>query len=145
MLVLASMVKVFIIEDDVMMAECLELATLNGLRKLQSSYPDKLATDNYSTYTVSKFTNIFDATQAINQSLPNLIILDILLSGPDGFSLLNELMTYNDTATIPIMVVSSLDLSQQNLAHYGVVRVFQKETMTPLQLSSAVQEILANA
>lgn len=139
------MVKAFIIEDDVMMAECLELATLNGLRKLQSSYPDKLATDNYSTYTVSKFTNIFDATQAINQSLPDLIILDILLSGPDGFSLLNELMTYNDTATIPIMVVSSLDLSQQNLAHYGVVRVFQKETMTPLQLSSAVQEILANA
>lgn len=139
------MVKAFIIEDDVMMAECLELATLNGLRKLQSSYPDKLATDNYSTYTVSKFTNIFDATQAINQSLPDLIILDILLSGPDGFSLLNELMTYNDTAAIPIMVVSSLDLSQQNLAHYGVVRVFQKETMTPLQLSSAVQEILANA
>ena len=145
MLVLASMVKVFIIEDDVMMAECLELATLNGLRKLQSSYPDKLATDNYSTYTVSKFTNIFDATQAINQSLPDLIILDILLSGPDGFSLLNELMTYNDTATIPIIVVSSLDLNQQNLAHYGVVRVFQKESMTPLQLSSAIQEILANA
>lgn len=139
------MVKVFIIEDDVMMAECLELATLNGLRKLQSSYPDKLATDNYSTYTVSKFTNIFDATQAINQSLPDLIILDILLSGPDGFSLLNELMTYNDTATIPIIVVSSLDLNQQNLAHYGVVRVFQKESMTPLQLSSAIQEILANA
>lgn len=139
------MVKVFIIEDDVMMTECLELATLNGLRKLQSSYPDKLATDNYSTYTVSKFTNIFDATQAINQSLPDLIILDILLSGPDGFSLLNELMTYNDTATIPIIVVSSLDLNQQNLAHYGVVRVFRKEIMTPLQLSSAVQEILANA
>lgn len=139
------MVKVFIIEDDVMMAECLELATLNGLQKLQSSYPDKLATDNYSTYTVSKFTNIFDATQAINQSLPDLIILDILLSGPDGFSLLNELMTYNDTATIPIIVVSSLDLNQQNLAHYGVVRVFQKESMTPLQLSSAIQEILANA
>ena len=139
------MVKVFIIEDDVMMAECLELATLNGLRKLQSSYPDKLATDNYSTYTVSKFTNIFDATQAINQSLPDLIILDILLSGPDGFSLLNELMTYNDTATIPIIVVSSLDLNQQNLAHYGVVRVFQKESMTPLQLSNTIQEILANA
>lgn len=139
------MVKVFIIEDDVMMAECLELATLNGLRKLQSSYPDKLATDNYSTYTVSKFTNIFDATQAINQSLPDLIILDILLSGPDGFSLLNELMTYNDTAAIPIIVVSSLDLNQQNLAHYGVVRVFQKESMTPLQLSNAIQEILANA
>ncbi len=139
------MVKVFIIEDDVMMTECLELATLNGLRKLQSSYPDKLATDNYSTYTVSKFTNIFDATQAINQSLPDLIILDILLSGPDGFSLLNELMTYNDTAAIPIIVVSSLDLNQQNLAHYGVVRVFRKEIMTPLQLSSAVQEILANA
>lgn len=139
------MAKVFIIEDDVMMAECLELATLNGLRKLQSSYPDELATDNYTPYTISKFTNIFDATQAINQSLPNLIILDILLSGPDGFSLLNELMTYNDTAAIPIMVVSSLDLSQQNLAHYGVMRVFQKETMTPLQLSSAVQEILANA
>lgn len=139
------MVKVFIIEDDVMMTECLELATLNGLRKLQSSYPDKLATDNYSTYTVSKFTNIFDATQAINQSLPDLIILDILLSGPDGFSLLNELMTYNDTAAIPIIVVSSLDLNQQNLAHYGVVRVFQKESMTPLQLSNAIQEILANA
>lgn len=139
------MVKVFIIEDDVMMAECLELATLNGLRKLQSSYPDKLATDNYSTYTVSKFTNIFDATQAINQSLPDLIILDILLSGPDGFSLLNELMTYNDTAVIPIILVSSLDLNQQNLAHYGVVRVFRKEVMTPLQLCSAVQEILANA
>lgn len=134
---LVKMARVYIIEDDSMMAECLELAARQCLPNAK--------THSRAEHVIKKFTNVFDAMPAINHNLPDLIILDILLSGPDGFSLLNELMTYHDTATIPIIIVSSLDLSTQDLSHYGVVCTFQKETMTPKQLSYAVKGALDRA
>ena len=44
-----------------------------------------------------------------------MIFLDILLTGPDGFTFLNELISYSDTAKIPIVIVSSLDFSGKDL------------------------------
>lgn len=131
------MARVFIIEDDTMMGECLELATRAGLQKVQNH--------SKTEHNIEKFTNIFDVMSVINSHLPDLIILDILLSGPDGFTLLNELMTYHDTAQIPVIIVSSLDLSDQDLSSYGVICTLQKETMMPQQLSAAIQGALNHA
>lgn len=124
------MKTIFLIEDDQIMSECIARA----IRKSQSE-PVELYT----------FTNSITAVQALNKKLPDLICLDILLSGPDGFSLLNELTSYNDTAKIPVIIISSLDLSRQDLSCYNVKTILQKETMTPSSISEAAMEVLDRA
>jgi CheY-like chemotaxis protein len=77
---------------------------------------------------------------AIDEELPKLIFLDILLDGPDGFTFLNELASYSDTAKIPIIIVSSIDISGKDLSSYGVVKIVNKEKMTPAEIKSYVNE-----
>lgn len=124
------MKRIFLIEDDEIMAECLARNLENGLKT--------------KSVKVATFTNAIDAINALAEGLPDLIFLDILLSGPDGFSFLNELISYQDTMRIPVVIVSSLDFSGKNLSHYGVRRVLQKETMLPNDVVKVAEELLAD-
>ena len=107
---------IFVIEDDLSFAKCLELYLK----------PEK----------VKIFSNIIDATAALDDELPSLIFLDVLLTGPDGFTLLNELISYPDTRKIPIIIVSSLDFSGKDLSDYGVVATLNKDVLTPKEIKS---------
>lgn len=102
---------IYIIEDDDLMAECIATACKD--------------------YETRIFPNALAAMDAINEKLPDLIFLDILLTGPDGFTFLNELISYQDTAKIPIVIISSLDFRGQDLSIYGVVGILDKTTMFP--------------
>lgn len=116
-----SFKMIYIIDDDEIMAECIERAC-----KEQST---------------KKFTNVIEAVQALDQTgIPDLIFLDILLDGPDGFTFLNELASYTDTAVVPIVIVSSLDLTRRDLSAYGVVGVLQKDTMHPEEIREYVKK-----
>lgn len=120
------MVKhIFIIEDDPIMARCYQLA----LEKIDQ-------------ITCQIFSDAIQAMSALSEQLPDLIILDILLSGPDGFTFLNELSSYSDTMSIPVILISSLDLTNQDLAHYGVQAIFHKDALKPAQLRYAVKNLL---
>ncbi len=101
---------IFVIDDSREMAECIARATKAK---------------------VKIFGNAIDAMEALEEGLPDLIFLDILLDGPDGFTFLNELTSYSDTMKIPVVIVSSLDFSQSVLDEYGVVGVLNKDTMVP--------------
>lgn len=107
---------IFIIEDDKIMAEC--------IAKACKDYPTKI------------FSNAIEAMANLDKNMPNLIFLDILLSGPDGFTFLNELASYSDTAKIPIVVISSLNLENQDLSEYGVVGKLNKDTMYPEEIEA---------
>lgn len=120
--------KVFIIEDDPIMAECLAGALI----------PQE-------NYQIQAFTNALSAVSALDTELPDLILLDVLLNGPDGFTFLNEIISYQDTSRIPVIIVSSLDLSHYNLSHYGVAEILSKETMTPSSILGAVHQALARS
>jgi len=110
---------IYVIEDDKIMAKCIA-------RAIKS--PVKI------------FSNAIDAmNEIINGVMPNLIFLDILLDGPDGFTFLNELVSYSDTAKIPVVVVSSLDLREKDLSSYGVVGVLNKDNMTPEEIKNYVR------
>lgn len=124
------MKQVFLIEDDEIMAECLARNLINGIKTIPIE--------------VKVFQNIIDATNALAEKLPNLIFLDILLSGPDGFSFLNELISYQDTMQIPVVIASSLDFHGKDLSHYGVRKILQKETMLPSDLVKIAEEFLTN-
>ena len=111
---------IFIIDDDEIMADCIKRAC-----KKETQI----------------FTNAIDAMSAISDGIiPQLIFLDILLTGPDGFTFLNELVSYSDTSQIPVVIISSLDFKNQDLKNYGVVGVLNKDNMLPQEISAYAEK-----
>ncbi len=108
---------IFVVDDDPVMAKC--IADVAGKE-------------------TKIFGDAIEAMNALEDGLPDLIFLDILLTGPDGFTFLNELISYSDTAKIPVVVVSSLDFGGKDLSVYGVVGVLSKDTMTPAEIKGYV-------
>ena len=111
---------IFIIDDDSVMAECIESAC--------RPYPTKI------------FSNAIDAIHSLEDTIPDLIFLDIMLDGPDGFTLLNELVSYSDTSKIPVVIISSLGLADCRLEEYGVVGVLDKATMLPADIQKYAED-----
>ena len=121
---------IFIIEDDPDFAEIYQ-------KHLKRNFPE---------IPLQIFYNAIEANAAFSElseeELPSLIILDILLTGPDGFTLLNELLSYPETSQIPVLLISSLNLGQMSLQAYNVRAILNKETFTPADLVNQVQDIL---
>jgi CheY-like chemotaxis protein len=112
---------IFVIEDDGDWRECI-------LKYLKN-------------YDVRVFGNGLEAVEALKDGLPDIVFLDILLDGPDGFTVLNELQSYEDTAKIPVVVVSGTNLDDKDLSEYGVVRILNKNIMTPEDVTGIVRWI----
>ena len=113
---------IYIIDDDEIMCECIKNACGHNTEVLV-------------------FSNAIEAMSKIDEKkLPSLIFLDILLDGPDGFTFLNELLSYSDTEKIPVVIVTSLNVGDTNLSEYGVVGVLDKDAMTPEEILSYVKE-----
>lgn len=111
---------ILIIDDDEIMAEC-------------------IARGCGGRCEVRIFSNAIEAMNFIAENgAPEMIFLDILLDGPDGFTFLNELMSYADTATVPVAVVSSLDFTGRDLSVYNVVKILRKDTMVPAEIKELV-------
>lgn len=121
------MPTIYVIEDDDLMAECIARAC----RRTLTPAP-----------TVKTFSDVLAAIQSIDADSPRLIFLDILLTGPDGFTFLNELASYQDTARIPVIIVSSLDFCGQDLSPYGVVATLDKSTMRPQDIQRLARRYL---
>lgn len=123
------MPKIYIIEDDPIMAGCVARA----IRTL----PEEFA--------IETFSNAIAAMSALSDcpdDLPDLILLDVLLDGPDGFTLLHELSSYDDTAEIPIIFVTTIHFNPADLAVYNVREILYKDQMTPTKIAEAVQHAL---
>lgn len=120
------MTKVLLVEDDRWLAE-VEERVLMGAGYDVMTAPHALAA-----------IDIIDATP------PDVVILDVLLAGSTAFSLLNELQSHGDTASIPIVLCTNLadQLSGSRLKEYGVRRVVDKSTMHPQDLVVAVKAVL---
>ena len=91
---------------------------------------------------VKVFHDAISAISNISADRPDMIFLDILLTGPDGFTFLNETISYEDTAKIPVVIVTSLDLKTENLKNYNVYKILQKEEMLPEDVRNIAHEIL---
>ena len=121
---------IFIIEDDPDFAEIYQ-------KHLKRNFPE---------IPLQIFYNTIEANAAFSElseeELPSLIILDVLLTGPDGFTLLNELLSYPETSQIPVLLISSLNLGQMSLQAYNVRAILNKETFTPADFVNQVQDIL---
>lgn len=120
---------IFIIDDDRVMAECVKKAALEA-----------------GANEVLIFDNVIAAMDMISEgALPELILMEVMLTGPDGFSFLNELVSYPDTAKIPVVLISDVDFSGKDLSAYGVVGTILKETMMPEEVLSYVRKYVPGA
>ena len=112
---------IFIIDDDEIMVEC--VARMCGEHEVRT------------------FANGIEAMQAISDGeLPDLIFLDIMLDGPDGFTFLNEMISYEDTRKIPIVVVTSLSIGLGDLVSYNVAGLLKKDEMRPQEVKEYVEK-----
>ena len=71
---------------------------------------------------------------------PDLVVLDLLLVGPTGFAILNEMRSYPELASVPVVIVSSVELRDELADDYGVAAVLDKSKMTPRELRARVEE-----
>lgn len=113
---------IFVIDDDPVMARCVAKACKACGEETRI------------------FGDAIMAMAALDERLPRMIFLDILLSGPDGFTFLNELISYSDTMKIPVVIISSLDFRGKDLREYGVVGILDKAMMTPGDVKGYVRE-----
>lgn len=119
------MTHVLLVEDDTLLAR-------EQSRQLETA-----------GFSVQHVAHAGAALVAIDEQLPQVIIVDMLLPVTSGLSLLHELQSYEDTATIPIVVCTSLadTLSLEELAPYGVRRLLDKTTMQPEDIVTAVRAV----
>src|SRR5690606_9930245 len=73
-----------------------------------------------------------DAMRVIDEDLPRLIIADVMIDDGLVVDLLHELQSYADTASLPIVLCTSLASSMklEQLRPYGVVKIFDKSSLT---------------
>lgn len=117
---------ILIVEDDEWTAE---------------QYIRTLETAGYKAIYV---TNALEAIEKVDAHPPNLIILDLLLTGQNAFTLLHELRSHADLAGIPVILcTNSADaLADEDVAVYGIRQVIDKTTMQPGDIAAAVKKVL---
>lgn len=93
--------------------------------------------------TIIQAAHVLDAIEVIDEQIPDVIVLDMMLPGPNGMTLLHELRTHTDLAQIPVVVCSSHELQLSELRPYGVVAVLAKASMTPQQIVASIQGAVA--
>ena len=109
---------IFVIEDD--------RGWENYYRRILKQYKLKFFHDGVA------------AVLGMNEEVPELVILDILLTGPTGFAVLNEMRSYPELMDVPVAIVSSVAVSGDIAEKYGVVAVLDKSTMKPTDLVELV-------
>lgn len=117
---------VFIIEDDLWQAEQYKLVL------------------EASGYRVYGFDNGVTAIAAVDEHRPDVIILDMLLAGTTGITLLHELQSYTDTGGVPVILCTNLadDIQLADVVPYGVQRILDKTTMQPYDLVTAIRSVI---
>jgi two-component system NtrC family sensor kinase len=84
------------------------------------------------------------AIDSIDTSIPDALVLDLLLAGPNAFTLLHELRSHADLASIPVILctANTEGIASEDIVAYGVRQVLDKATMLPRDLIAAVKKVL---
>lgn len=117
---------ILVVEDDLWFAQ-------QHLRRLEAA-----------GFTAKHVTDGMSGIAAIDDEIPDAMVLDLFLPGPNALALLHEMKSYSDLSRIPVIVCTSSTtmLSMEKLAPYGVVAIVDKVTMKPDDVVRAVRKAL---
>ena len=117
--------KILLVEDDQWFAETID---------------ENLKTNGYKTK-ISP--HAVAAINDIDDFQPDVIIMDLLLTGSTAFNLMNELQSHADLAKIPIVICSNLSaqLKLKDLKPYGAKALLDKTSMKPGDIITEINVI----
>lgn len=118
--------KVFIVEDDVFLSRLL-------IKKFENEGAIVLTTNAGNL-----------AAAEIKKGMPNVVVLDIMLPGADGFQILQQLKADNDTKNIPVAMLSNLGERVQidKAKQYGAAIFLIKATLSIDEIVSEIAKLL---
>ena len=123
---MAAKLKVLIIEDDMLMGTLLSEALW------RYGFEPSLARDGES------------AINGMEKTLPNLVLLDLILPGINGFEILEQLKGNARTKSIPVVIVSNLgdkgDI-ERGLT-LGAEDYLIKANMVPKEIIGKINEVV---
>lgn len=95
-------------------------------------------------FSVHHAAHALDGIEMIDKIHPSVVVLDVMMPGPNGFVLLHEIRSHSDLAQIPIIICTNAasEIPKNNLSSYGVAEVLDKTTMSPDDIVSAVRRVI---
>ncbi|HOZ56391.1 MAG TPA: response regulator [bacterium] len=123
--------KIFIVEDDVI---------------LLSSLQAKFSVEGFNVLVHNGAGDINEIIKLIKISMPDLIILDLILPKVDGFELLGSIKAADSISGIPIFVFSNLsdDDSKKKCFSLGAEQYFVKSDFNLDQFIEKIKKIIFN-
>lgn len=117
---------ILIIEDD---------------RFFRSIIAQKLEKEGYEVLAVSDSKETF---KMLEQKIPSLVILDLILPGMDGFEVLSAIKGDEKTKNIPVIVASNLGQKEDvdRALALGAVDFMIKVNFTPEEITAKVKKVL---
>ena len=85
-----------------------------------------------------------EALKIITKEIPDIIMLDIILSGMDGFEILRRIKSDPKTRHIPVILLSNLGQASdiEKGKALGAIRFLVKATVTPNEIVDQIKEVL---
>jgi signal transduction histidine kinase/DNA-binding response OmpR family regulator/CHASE3 domain sensor protein len=95
------------------------------------------------SWRVEEAVNGKQALEQVTRSQPGLILLDLMMPEMDGFQFVEELRKREEWRAIPVVVVSAMDLSNEDRARLNgqVERIVQKGAYTFQELAAQVRQL----
>lgn len=95
-------------------------------------------------YKLFEATNGREAIELAQNEHPNLMILDLMMPEMDGFAVLEQLQSDQDTADIPVIVVTAKELTsaEKERLHGHIQKLMQKGDFMSDELSDEVRALL---
>lgn len=117
---------ILIIEDDLFLVDLLE---------------QKFLQENYTAY---RAIDVEQARESLTSQLPDVILLDIVLPGTDGFAFLKELKENPEWKRIPVIIISNLGQQEemQRGLQLGAQDYIIKAHATPAEIVAKVRGII---
>jgi CheY-like chemotaxis protein len=77
----------------------------------------------------------------------NLVLLDMMMPERDGFELIAELQQHQEWRRIPVIIITSRDLSREDRARLnsGVGAIMMKEAFSPAKLIERIRDLVSKS
>ena len=93
-------------------------------------------------YEVQICENGLEAVKAIQDYNPDLLLLDVMLPGIDGFTLATQITESKATCELPIIILSGLEPSGPMFQRFRQVKAFMTKPYSPQDLLENIKQAL---
>jgi two-component system phosphate regulon response regulator PhoB len=95
-------------------------------------------------YSFAEAADVAEAIKLVDSVLPDLVLLDVMMPGGSGLSVLEHLRKKPSLRRTPVVVISAFTADRDHLAAYDAgANGFLKKPFEPDELESLVHELLA--